>query len=78
MKLMPIEDLKRLPVKVGAFFILINTIYNTNNHKLTTFQTNPIYLLTSKLSSYRHESLKNTFLSTKNSGKTIVYILQNA
>ena len=37
MKLMPIEDLKRLPVKVSAFFILINTTYNTNNHKLTTF-----------------------------------------
>ena len=32
MKRMPIEDLKRLPVKVGAFFILIKTIYNTNNH----------------------------------------------
>ena len=37
MKLMPIEDLKRLPVKVGAFFILINTTYNTNNHQLANF-----------------------------------------
>ena len=37
MKLMRIEDLKRLPVKVGAFFILINTTYNTNNHQLITF-----------------------------------------
>ena len=29
MKLMPIEDLKRLPVKVGAFFILCRFMYSS-------------------------------------------------
>ena len=34
MKLMPIEDLKRLPVKVGAFFILCRFIYSSIIRKL--------------------------------------------
>ena len=34
MKLMPIEDLKRLPVKVGAFFILCRFMYYSIIRKL--------------------------------------------
>ena len=33
MKLMPIEDLKRYPVKVGAFFVLSGILHSSKTSK---------------------------------------------
>ena len=45
MKLMPIEDLKRLPVKVGAFFILCRFMYFSIIRKLIPFTTGKATLI---------------------------------